>query len=546
MLGELKQRLVEARAEAALSLAEVALERGQPQEAARRFLEQAHDLRARGVAQGLQVRAWLGVLRAAEVAALQGAARLPEGLATASAALATRSAGELPPGWPGYEGLRHLLVRLLEEGDAQMAGGLGALLSQWLPRDPRPRYVRARALELEAQRAEAQAASQAAAQRALDALEDVLAVATQVGALRSWEEPVRLRQAALWMRHLAQHQPDALARAARALDRIKPGRVRHLAPAQQLVVAQGWLHHERSMRRLRALDLLGALMEAEPEMVEPSLHILSSYLERMGWDFYGTERDRAVGLLRAHERALGAGRARRALAWLTLLGELREVLGRHGAPVSAHLERLRDASQGGGAGPWAPIYYEVALAVSPGEGWREELGAALEARGAGREVLRRAWRRDVLAWALGALWQRVQADRAQVGDLLDALEQPALAGASSQAALVLLLPVLLARWGDWIELQGRARGAVERFARESGEPSMGWPSLGLALAGLGEEALARQVARRMVASAGQGPPEARRALIHAVARGLLAQGEPLEAARWLLEAGEGGAAPDSL
>jgi hypothetical protein len=137
-----KGKVVVARAEAAVALAQIQLEHGSTWAAARGFASQARDLRRRGLSPDLERRAWLGVL----VAGAGEGSSCP-GLEEAVWALREIPADELRGQVGPYHKYRDTLRRLLIEGAAPMAQTFGALVSQWYPGDPRPAYGTARALE---------------------------------------------------------------------------------------------------------------------------------------------------------------------------------------------------------------------------------------------------------------------------------------------------------------------------------------------------------------------------------------------------------------
>ncbi len=531
MLGDLKQKLILTRAEGAYAFADLSLERQQPAEAARQYADQARDLRRRGLSVSLQAKGWAGVLRAC--AAFTSRQSLPVVLGEALEALSHLTITDLPGGWIPYENSRPLLIRLLDTNPRQ-AQSLGACLARLLPRDPRPRYAQGRALELLAYQARGEQA-QSLAQSALRAYEEAGAASARVGAQRTWSRPLALRKAALLLRLLARTQSDAQGRACALLEDIAPGHLRSLAPEDQLVVVQAWLHSSRAMQRLRALDLLEALLGDE-SCAHAAISLLLRYMARLDWSYYGTEQDRVRGLLAQASKLPGASRVRGFDAWLTLLGELHDEVGRDAVPTLNHLVRLREHAVAHEGLGWAGAYYRVAevLAVAPVETWRDILGKALHEEGAVPTALRPSWSRDSLAWALGALCVRVAPERGMALELLDAMRAPHFDTPHVQAAVSLLVPVLLSHWEQWPEVQPEAALCLSRFVRVASlnKASLLRLAQGFASAGLLE--LCGEVVRR-AQSLGASPTDVA-PFLFVLAQGELAQHKPSEAVRWLLHA----------
>lgn len=528
MFEDVKQRVLLARVEGALAVADLALERGALEDAARRYAEEGRALGRRPLGEPfLRVRAWVGVLRAGSALAARGG-NLPGAISEAVEALGSVKRAELPGGWAPYDTSRAILVRLLAKQQEAQAEALAGLVAAWLPEDPRPKYALGRAKERRAARASGEERL-GLASGALRAYEEAEAAAKAIGAARVWEEPLGLRRAAVCLRWLSEGEPGALARALGWVEGLDRRRVAALDPSDRLTVAQGWMRSARAMTRLRGLDLLEELVELDATRAA-GLRVLLAHVEGMGWSFYPTEQDRLRGMLQRLRRAMGEGAARAALGCLERVAEVQAVLGREAAPDRAQLERLAERERAEGVGE---AWWPAALAALSGLGWREALREVLAAH----PPVRAAWRKEPRAWALGALQQRVSPDPGACLALLDALGAPALASAHGQAAVPLLLPALLERWKDWPELQPAARVAVERWLRLAPAPACGFAVVGLGFLALGEEGLALHAARRAQArvEAGErGAEPAMDELALGLARAALAAQRPQEAVAWLL------------
>lgn len=531
MLGELKNRLLLVRAEGALTLADMALERGEAHEALRQFAHQARDLGRRNLDAALRRQAWFGALAALRLIA-ERAQDAPahldaEAVREAVAGVLPCERAELPTRWRRYDDFRALILALLSQREAQAAAQLTWTLSQWFSDDPRPLYARGRALELQLAEASGLDAQHKLASEALEAYREALGAASTVGALRRWRPALHTRMARLLSAHLAARDPKQAQEALKLVEALTPGEVRRLAPAQRFHVASLWLRSKRAMLRVRALDMLGELMASDEALRDAGLATLADYLEGLDWSYYSTEQDRVRAILGESP----SRRARRMVAYLDLLQALRGEMGRHSLPERGHLQHLLDAERAAAPGGLGERFYALAMTLSAQDA--PPLGDALASHGlAGRSV---AVPLDgPLGMALASLRQRHRPERGDARRLLDAFARPDAQVPHVQAAFALLLPVLIAQWRQWAELQTEMRRGVDAFLMHAPTPSWGFAVVGQALAGYGEWALAQKAARRALVRPDGEDPAALERLLLALARRDLECGGVEEAVAWLL------------
>jgi hypothetical protein len=513
-----KGKVVVARAEAAVALAQIQLEHGSTWAAARGFASQARDLRRRGLSPDLERRAWLGVL----VAGAGEGSSCP-GLEEAVWALREIPADELRGQVGPYHKYRDTLRRLLIEGAAPMAQTFGALVSQWYPGDPRPAYGTARALEA-ALPGRAAGQREVLARRALEWYDRTLTIAVQAGVSRQWRVVVGIRKAGVLLRYLRGSDPDAARRALGEVECVERGTVGGLAAPYRLVVAHAWLHSSNSIVRLRALDLLDEL--ASRGHREDVAAVLEDYVSCLDWTYYATEHDRAKAI------AIQTGVSPGALRQLELLADLHDALGRDSHATVEHLGRLRDA----GKTAVHDVYFTVAIAIA-GSSEVSAVSLAGSPPPDDDEVARlhASWMSgsvDAVGVALAALWLHRNPDPGHAHSLLVAASHPSLRTPQGQVCLTLALPVLLRHWRQWSSIHGEVVRAVERYLRYTRPPSFGFGVLALALADLGEWELAGRAALRAHA---QGEP-ADCGLRERLAAHAMSRGEPESATRWLLPA----------
>lgn len=532
MLGDIKRRLVATRAQGALAVADLAVEQGDAGRAIALYREQARDLAARGVDKELEVRGWFGILRAS-VPLLRRGEVPADALREALAALAGMDRGRIPPAWLRYDDYRELGVLLLERAPAR-AVELARYLCGLVSVDPRPHYLLGRALEadLEGQRASARGAQ---VEQALTAYREALADAIEVGGIRRWEPVVHLRMAALLWRWRRLDDPEAARHALELVEKLDRAAVQEAAPPYRLVVAQIWLGSDRAMTRLRALDMLEAMV-GDPALRGGALRVLDEYLERLGWTYYPTEHDRVRAIFGRIAPGLGPEVARRGLAWLELLGRLHDSEGRRAPPSRSHLQTLHAIEAGRGQVVSA-AYYAVALRLAErpeGADFAEVLVSALDEHA---EAVRQVWTRllvEPLALGLGALCQWRRVDKVEVRQLLRAYAHGPWAVAHVQESFGLLLPPLILHADELAELADPIREAVERYLRLAPAPSFGFSSVGAAMLAAGEPNLAAMAARRAMIDRSREPSEALNTLVHGLAVRAMRSGEVTEAAAWLL------------
>ncbi len=579
---DLKTKILIARAEGVLALAELALERGDPRDALNLALGQARDLTRRGLDPALRRRAWFAALAAfalildqhpAQATGLVGSAP-PRPLPVDPGLIAEFVHGvapcrrrDLPTGWGDYAAFRGLVNRLLAAEVVEVVDLTGALCA-WFDDDPRPSYAHGRALELRldaAGPALARGARAARVAEAVAAYKGALGAAIRVGAQARWRPTLHARVARLLLRHRAD-DPESIAEAAALVEALDREAVRRLPTPLRFAVAVAWLGGSASaMSRLRALDALAEINEAAPDYRAASLEVTERYLESLDWGFYSTEQDRARALL----DTLAGGSISRTLAYLDLLQDLHGVLGRHSRPDRRHLARLRETSEDD---PLACLYYDVALSIHDASGDAADVDPRDGAEDPSRQHLdgaedqnrqrldgaedRSRQRRDVVAQALArhgitaqgpalaldtlpelaleSLRQRCHPDRGVARALLVAFARPQHRTPHAQAALALALPTLLSRWREWVELQVELRRALGLFIQHAPMPAAGFAPLGVAMIALDEPELAEHAARRALTALDREAPAHLHDLLRALAQRALDAGHPARAVEWLL------------
>lgn len=532
MFQNLKQKIAAARAEGTFALAELALERGQDQEAVQRFIAQARDLKARGLPRELQTRGWAGALQGIS-AILQKNKPAPHSLHEILKALSSLPRHAMPREFQAYSAYRPVVRGLLLQSQHKEAIALCHHLNLWFPSDPRPRYALGRALEASLPHARNHD-RQNIAQEALNAYDDALLHARQNRSTR-WTTPIQIRTTALLMRHLAGTHPETAQRATQALETLTRTQVRNLSPHDQIVVAQAWLSSAQPMRRLRALDLLEEHIE-DPALTTSSLRILHLYLERMDWRFYSTEHNRAQAILKSHTHIIGHQKTQSALLHLDLIHNLHEVMGRHSKPNRQHLLKLHEAS------PKAPqstaaAYYQIALAISDPNAqrpWKDTLREQLTTLDIHPGLLRSQLKDSLLTLALASLAQIIYPDRRQLRAILEAFTLPTHQHPHAQAAFALLLPSLLAKWADQIDLQTELRNALGHYLQAAPPPSYGFSPIGMVMLHLNEKTLAEQAAQRAQSAPEHEDPQSLKLLRRTLAAQELRAGNPEAAVLHLL------------
>ncbi len=533
MFSNLKEKLLITRAEGALALAEINLERGQSAEAMRGFLVQARDLKRRSVAPGLQRRGWFGAMRAfARLLRTPGPGPDPNVLAEVLASVLPCQQHELPHDWRRYEDFRPMVLGLLDQGHdhLEVTAHLTWVLCDWFHADPRPYYARGRALELQLAQERALPARRRLAGDARAAYQRALGAASEAGARKRWEPILRLRQARLLAFELVRDDPGALDEALELLSIFEKGELRRLERPHRLTVAAVWLRSPRAMIRVRALDALDDLLTQDPALGPAVMRALETYLEGLDWSFYSTEQDRIRAIIRTHD----SPRARRMLAYLDLLHVLHGERGRHSLADRAHLERLLEAergSKGQGKDSAGARFYSVALALT--QDTSPSLQEVLHEHGLQEQVLPPLDLNLPLAMALESLRLRIHPDRDAARRLLSAFARPIHQVPHTQAAFALFVPVLLKHWREWAALQVEMRRGISSFIQLAPAPSVGFATIGVALVGLEEFELARKAARRAQSADGEDP-QALRLLRLALARHDLHLGGTEEAVGWLL------------
>ncbi|MEL6178059.1 MAG: hypothetical protein AAFS10_03855, partial [Myxococcota bacterium] len=446
-----------------------------------------------------------------------------------------------------YDSWRTLMVALLER-DHERAAELGRVLARWFPSDPRPHYALGRAWERQARRQDSShnVSGRAALEgqirwvrKALGAYQAALAASAEQGRRARWEPTLKVRMARLIWQGRGR-EPEAATRAERLLSEVDRVALGGLAPPYRITVADIWLHQGKAMDRLRALDMLASVAD-DPLHASGVIAVLEDYLESLGWSYYATEQDRVRSIVERCAPALGPLGVRRALRYLDLLHELREVAGSHEEATLEHLQKLlRLETEAHGDSITASYYWAAVALVRQSEvPFGDALERALEPARAQLDLLPSRLMREPVALALGALAQRHRPDPKQVRELLAAFGAEVYQVPHVQSSLGLLLPALLAHWQAWPDLQPAMRDAIARFIRLGLRPSYGFAAVAVSLWTLGETELAHAAATRALAQPEQEDEALLMELNGSLAAGALKAGKPHEAVRWLLGASRG-------
>ena len=535
VFGELKSQLLTRKAQGAYFVADTALASGELDRAARLYRSTARELASADVEPRLQVQGWLGMIRCGEQ---QLAARRAPGreLAEAISALGQQRRAALPDAWSSYDAWRALMIDLLAL-DVGKAADLGRVLARWFPSDPRPHYALGRAWEAQVERAGGSDARLRITRKAIGAYQAAIAASGEQGCRPRWEPTLRVRIAGLMWRHVRPLDPEASAGAARQLADLDRGALADLAPPYRVTVAQIWLGQGRAMDRLRALDMLESAA-GDPAFTPSVIRGVEGYLESLGWNYYATEQDRVRAIVERCASSLGPLGVRRALRYLDLLRELRQVAGSNEGATVEHLQRLLSLETEAHGDSVTAAYYWAALALlrQPDAPLAEALDRALGAAQTHLDALPSRLMREPVALALGALHQLRHPEPRRVRELLSAFAARVYQVPHVQSSFGLLLPTLLSHWHAWPDLQPAMRDGIARFIHVGLRPSYGFAAVGVALIGLGEPELAHTAAARALAEPDREPPALLTDLKLALAAGALEEGKAHEAVRWLLGA----------